>query len=50
VPGVAGSIGYELVSHPRFALDLELRAGTGFYREQDVAAHNESIGVGLSWY
>lgn len=46
--GLAGGIGFELLSRPSFALDLELRGGTGFY--QDIRAHNGALTAGLTWY
>lgn len=46
--GMAGGIGFEVLSRRTFALDLELRGGTGFY--QDIRAHNAAFTVGLTWY
>ena len=44
-----GAVGGEVVSTPSFALDAQLRAGTGLY-EDDVRIRNLALGVGLSWY
>jgi uncharacterized membrane protein YtjA (UPF0391 family) len=49
VPAVMGAIGLELLSSRSFALELALRAGTGFF-ENDVEVRNVSLGVGVSWY
>lgn len=48
--GVTGGIGFEIISKPRFSLDIELRGGTGFYSNNDDTAHNEAVGVGFTWY
>ena len=49
VPALAGSVGVEVLSDPGFALDLELKGGTGLY-EDDLRVYNASIGVGISFY
>ena len=49
VPAVAGSVGVEVISDRAFALDLELKGGTGLY-EDDLRVYNASIGVGISFY
>jgi uncharacterized membrane protein YtjA (UPF0391 family) len=49
VPAVMGAIGVELLSSPAFALDLQLKGGTGFF-EDDVRVRNVSLGVGVNWY
>lgn len=46
--GLAGGIGFEILSRRTFALDLELRGGTGFY--DDVRAHNGAFTIGFTWY
>ena len=46
--GLAGGIGFEILSRRTFALDLELRGGTGFY--DDIRAHNAAFTIGLTWY
>ena len=46
--GLAGCIGFEILSRRSFALDLELRGGTGFY--DDKRAHNGAFNIGVTWY
>jgi hypothetical protein len=46
--GVAGTIGFEIMSRRRFALDVQLRGGTGFY--DDNQAHNGALALGVTWY
>ena len=46
--GLAGGIGFEILSRRSFALDLELRGGTGFY--DDKRAHNGAFNIGVTWY
>ncbi|HEY8145384.1 MAG TPA: outer membrane beta-barrel protein [Kofleriaceae bacterium] len=46
--GLAGGIGFEVLSRRTFALDLELRGGTGFY--DDKRAHNGAFNIGVTWY
>lgn len=48
VLGLAGGIGFEVMSRRSFALDVELRGGSGFYR--DIHAHNGAFTLGLTWY
>lgn len=48
VPAVMFGAGLELLTTRRFALDVELRAGTGFYDGGDV--RNAGIGVGFTWF
>lgn len=47
VPAVMGAIGVEIISTPRLAVDLSLRAGTGFY-EDETKVRNVSLGIGIS--
>ena len=49
VPALMGGIGLELLSSPTFAMNLELRGGTGFF-ENDTRVRNLSLGVGVDWY
>ena len=47
-----GAIGYEIVTGPRFAIDLQARMGVGTY---EVASGSETlqsgiVGVGFSWF
>ena len=48
VIGVAGGIGFELLSRRTYALDLELRGGTGFY--DSIRAHNAAFSLSFTWY
>jgi len=45
---VAGGVGFEVVSRPTFAFDIQIRGGTGFY--DDVKARNAALVLGLTWY
>lgn len=47
-PGVSFGLGLEVVSGPNFALDVQLRGGTGFY--ENAEASNVGVGVGLTWF
>jgi len=49
VPALMGAVGIELLSSPTFAMNLELRGGTGFF-EDDTRVRNLSLGVGVDWY
>ena len=48
VLGVALSLGLEVISGRNFALDIQLRGGTGFY--EDVNASNVGVGIGFTWF
>jgi hypothetical protein len=51
VPAATGALGVELVATDDFALDVQLRAGAGFFHEDtDDQIQNYSLGVGASWY
>lgn len=50
VPAIMGAAGYELVVGRRFAMDLQLRGGTGFYSSDTIRAHNVAVGLGFTWY
>jgi len=55
VPGMMLGAGYELLVKGSFALDVQLRYGTGFYSEEEddtfeVKAHNVAVQVGFNWY
>ena len=57
VPGLTLAAGLELLRSPRFSLDLELRAGWGFYKDDDngdgmadTTGRNTSLGVGATWF
>ncbi|MCE9576169.1 MAG: outer membrane beta-barrel protein [Deltaproteobacteria bacterium] len=49
VPAIVLGVGLELVSAPKFALDLELKGGTGLY-DHEINVQNISLGVGVSFY
>jgi hypothetical protein len=54
-PGITAAVGYELPIRPNMALDLQLRAGTGFYDKDPVdgyvvKGHSVALGAGLAWY
>jgi hypothetical protein len=49
VPAAMLGLGVEVISRRNFALDVELRAGTGFYND-DVSVWIVSLGVGVNWY
>lgn len=49
VPAFALGVGLELLSSRTFALDLQLRGGSGFY-EGDARVYNAALAVGLNWY
>lgn len=43
--------GFELVSSKDFALDLHLKAGSGFYYDDpDLRVRNIGLGLGATWY
>lgn len=42
--------GLELISRPHFALDLQLRAGSGTYEALDERISQGSLQLGVSWY
>ena len=50
--GVAlmGGAGYEVLHSTRFAIDLQLRLGSGAYEGIDEQVNVGMIGVGLNWY
>jgi hypothetical protein len=50
VPAVMGAVGFELKDDPGFAIDVQLRGGTGFYKDDQAKAHNAAIAVGFTWY
>lgn len=50
VPAGMLAVGYELMHRPRFALDVQLKGGTGIYDEGDTQAHNAALSVGLNWF
>jgi len=50
VLGIAGAAGLELVSSPTFGLDLQLRAGTGFFEDEESRIDNFALAFGANWY
>ena len=50
VPAVAAAAGFEVYSKPNFAIDIELRGGTGFYKDDQAKSHNAAVAVGFTWY
>jgi hypothetical protein len=51
VPAATGALGFELITTDVFALDLQLRAGAGFFHEDsDDRVQNYSLGVGASFF
>jgi len=49
VPAVDAALGLEVVHSSNFGLDVEVRAGSGLYRE-DVRIYNASLGVGMTFF
>lgn len=49
VPAVDAALGLELIQTPTFGLDVQLRGGSGVYRD-DVRIWNASLGVGVSFF
>jgi len=47
---VMGAVGYEIMSSRKFALDLQLRLGTGVYQGIDDQVNAGTLGVGVNWY
>lgn len=48
--GVMAAVGAELISRPRFALDVQLRAGSGTYEGLQETITQASLQLGLSWF
>ncbi len=49
VPAAAVAVGLELIQTASFGLDVELRGGSGLYRD-DVRIYNAAVGVGVSFF
>jgi hypothetical protein len=49
VPAVDLAVGVELIQSSQFGLDVELRGGSGLYRD-DVRIWNAALGVGVSFF
>jgi hypothetical protein len=50
VPGAVAGVGLELVTSRGFALDLQLRGGSGLYDDGDTRVHDVALSLGMSWY
>ena len=50
VPGVMVGVGYELLVGRKFAMDVKLKGGTGFYKDNQVRAKNAALILGFNWY
>jgi hypothetical protein len=48
VLGIMGAVGWEVLTSSKFALDVQVRAGTGFYDGVDAA--NAGLGLGFTWF
>lgn len=48
---VMGGAGFEVISRPNFALNLQLRAGNSFLSEfNDTRIRSLAVGLGVSWF
>ena len=47
---VMGAVGYEVLSSPRFAIDLQGRLGVGTYDGIDEQIETGMIALGFNWY
>jgi hypothetical protein len=49
---IMGALGYEVMSAPRFAIDLQLRLGAGTYQGLGFGdqIHALTVGGGINWY
>lgn len=47
---VMGAIGYELMSTRKFAIDLQLRLGSGTYDGIDDQIHSGMVQIGFNWF
>ena len=47
---VMGALGYEFIFAPDFAIDIQLRFGSGLYRGVGDRASTALVGAGISWY
>lgn len=50
VPAAMAAVGLELLHTDDFALDAQLRFGSGFFNDEDTQIQNISVGVGANWY
>jgi hypothetical protein len=49
-PAGMAAFGVELLSGDKFALDVQMRTGTGFFNDGDTRIYNLSLGIGANWY
>ncbi|CAN5691646.1 hypothetical protein BH11MYX2_BH11MYX2_31350 [soil metagenome] len=49
VPAFTAAAGIEIMHSASFALDVQLRGGSGFYRG-DARVWNTALGIGATWY
>lgn len=47
---IMGAIGYELLSNPRFALDLQLKGGAGTYDGIGEQVSTGLVNLGFTWF
>lgn len=47
---IMGAVGYELLSSPRFSIDLQLRVGSGSYDKLNDHIDTGMLGLGFNWY
>ncbi len=54
VPAILVGAGVEVIRGQRFAMDVQLRLGIGFYgddgEEEDTTGRSASLGVGFTWF
>jgi hypothetical protein len=50
VPAMMGAVGYEILIGRAFAMDLQLRGGTGYYDDDSTRARNVAVGLGFTWF
>jgi hypothetical protein len=50
VPGLMAGVGFEVLTRRSFALDLQLKGGTGFYDDESTKGRNLWFGLGFTWY
>jgi hypothetical protein len=49
-PGVMAALGFELLRSSTFALDLQLRGGTGLFDDGDDGVRTMMLSLGANWY
>ncbi|GAB4513933.1 MAG: hypothetical protein Tsb0020_32320 [Haliangiales bacterium] len=50
VPAAMAGAGVEVITGNSFVLDVQLRAGSGFFNDGDTEIRNLSLGLGANWY